>query len=182
MEKDSLVQRLRRREERAYEELIEEYGRLLWTVVSGILVGQGSREDAEEVVSDVFAELWKHPERFDPARGTIRSYLCIRARSMALDRLRALCRVALIPLDEAEPQVEDLAENLLASCTVHRIQELLNALNSPEREILTLRLLYDMKSGDIGKKLGLPMGTVYEKTRSGKEKLAAQLRKEGFYE
>lgn len=179
---DFSPQKLRRRDEATYEALISEYGRLLWTVVSGILSGKGSREDMEEVVADVFAELWEHPDRFDPSRGSLRSYLCIRARSMALDRLRAISRVTLIPLEEAEPETEELGQALLASCTVQRILALLKMLDSPEREILTLRLLYGMKSADIGRKLELPMKTIYEKTRSGREKLAAQLRKEGYYE
>lgn len=182
MDYNTLVRRLKRREDPAYEELIQEYGRLLWTVASGILSGKGTQEDVEEIVSDVFAELWANPERFDPDRGTIRAYLCIRARSMALDRLRVLSRVTFIPLEEAEPQTEDLAEALFSSCTVQRIHELLNGLDSPEREILTLKLLYGMKAPDIVRKLGIPIGTVYEKTRSGKGKLAAQLRKEGYYE
>lgn len=54
MEREALARALRRRDQRVYEELMEDYGRLLWTIVSGILSGVGTREDVEEVISDVF--------------------------------------------------------------------------------------------------------------------------------
>ena len=69
MEREALARALRRRDQRVYEELMEDYGRLLWTIVSGILSGVGTREDVEEVISDVFWELWRQPEQFDPKRG-----------------------------------------------------------------------------------------------------------------
>ena len=75
MEREALARALRRQDQRVYEELMEDYGRLLWTIVSGILSGVGTREDVEEVISDVFWELWRQPEQFDPKRGEIQTLL-----------------------------------------------------------------------------------------------------------
>lgn len=102
MEREALARALRRRDQRVYEELMEDYGRLLWTIVSGILSGVGTREDVEEVISDVFWELWRQPEQFDPKRGEIQTLLRVKAQSRAIDRLRKLCRAPTVPLEEAE--------------------------------------------------------------------------------
>ncbi|MFR8873154.1 MAG: sigma factor [Oscillospiraceae bacterium] len=102
MEREALARALRRRDQRVYEELMEDYGQLLWTIVSGILSGVGTREDVEEVISDVFWELWRQPEQFDPKRGEIQTLLRVKAQSRAIDRLRKLCRAPTVPLEEAE--------------------------------------------------------------------------------
>ena len=51
-----------------YQKLIDTYSKLLWTIAAGILSGGGSQEDVEEVVADVFIDLWKHPEAYEPQR------------------------------------------------------------------------------------------------------------------
>ena len=88
MDQNALARRLRKQDERLYEQLMANYGRLLWTIVSGILAGCGTKEDVEEVVSDVFVELWQNPHLFDPSRGEIKAFLCVKAKSRAIDRLR----------------------------------------------------------------------------------------------
>lgn len=181
MEQTALARSLRRRDPRVYEQLMKDYGRLLWTIVSGILTGAGTREDVEEVISDVFVELWQHPEQFDPKRGNIQSLLRVKARSRALDRLRRLCRIAATPLEEAEePASEDLLAELLNRRTVREVSRLLAAMEMPDREILTLRLLYEVRPADIAGKLNMPVTQVYERLRRGKSRLAAALRQEGY--
>lgn len=104
MDETTVVRRIRKGDPRVYDLLIEEYGRLLWTIVAGILVGNGTQEDVEEVVSDVFIALWQKPQAYDPARSSLRAYLCVMAKSRALDRLRRLCRAPVVSLDtEQEP-------------------------------------------------------------------------------
>lgn len=168
-------------EPEAYEALIQKYGRLLWTVASGILSGVGSREDVEEVISDVFVELWQHPEGFDPGKSSIKTFLCVKTRSRAVDRLRQLRRVEADPLEEAQSP-QDLLADLTAKATMAEIYRQLRAFPQPDGQILTLRLLYELKPSEIAGKLGLPVKQVYEKIRRGKARLADALQQEGYYE
>lgn len=183
MNETELTRDLRRRRASAYELLTRQYGRLLWTIAAGILHGVGTPEDVEEIVADVFVELWQKPEQFDPERSSLRTFLCVKARSRAIDRLRSLCRHGETPMDEVpEPYVEDVQQQLLQSCTVERVLAVLNGLTPPDREILTLRLVYELKPADIAAKLNIPVTQVYERIRKGKAQLIAVLRQEGYYE
>lgn len=181
MEREALARALRRRDQRVYEELMEDYGRLLWTIVSGILSGVGTREDVEEVISDVFWELGRQPEQFDPKRGEIQTLLRVKAQSRAIDRLRKLCRAPTVPLEEAEEASGgDLWECISQRDTVRAVCRLLRNTKQPDREILTLRILYGVKPADIAAKLHLPVQQVYERLRRGKNRLAESLRQEGI--
>lgn len=183
MNQSDLTRDLRRRKSAAYEQLMHQYGRLLWTIAAGILHGAGTPEDVEEVVADVFVELWRKPEQFDPQRATLKSFLCLKTRTRAIDRLRSICRRVETPMDETqEPYTDDLQRELLQRCTIERVQSLLAALDPPDGEILTLRLLYELKPADIAAKLDLPTAQVYERIRKGKARLTAILRQEGYYE
>jgi len=154
-----------------YQKLIDTYSKLLWTIAAGILSGSGSQEDVEEVVADVFIDLWKHPEAYEPQRGGIRTYLCLRARSLALDRLRKLIGRQTVSIEELDVSPFPLEDR----DTVLAVQEYLAQLPPPDGEILTLRLIYECKPALIAKKLRLPVTQVYEKIRRGKERLIAAL-------
>ena len=183
MDDEKLARQLAQGASRSLEEVIKAYGRLLWGIASGILCGVGTREDVEEVVSDVFVELWRNPSAFDPARGTLKSFLCVKCRTRALDRLRALLRRPVLSLEEEpEPAEDGLQEEFLSSLTVERINRYLDALPPPDGEILTLRLLYELRPAEIADKLGMPVREIYERIRIGKERLAAKLRQEGYHE
>lgn len=178
-----LIRELQRRKNAALELLMRRYGRLLWTVAAGILRDSGTPEDAEEVVADVFVELWQRPEQFDPGRSSLRSFLCMKTRSRAIDRLRSLCRRPELPMEQApEPSTDDLQRALLGSCTVERIRQMLEALPPPDRQVMTLRLLYELKPAEIAAKLELPVREIYDRIRKGKTQLRAALRQEGYDE
>ncbi len=70
--------------------VIEKYSRLLWPIASAVLEHVGSEQDVEECVADAFIYLWQYPEKFDPARGTLKNYLCLVVRSRAIDRYRQI--------------------------------------------------------------------------------------------
>ena len=89
---EKLIKRLKEHNTRAYEQLIDGYSRLLFTVCAGILHGVGTREDVEDVVADCFCEFWQNVQKYDPDRAGLKTYLCAIARSRAVDRLRLLCR------------------------------------------------------------------------------------------
>lgn len=161
------------RDPAVYERLMETYSKLLWTIAAGILSGSGSREDVEEVVADVFIGLWEHPETYQPQRGGIRTFLCLRVRSLALDRLRQLLGRSAVSLEDCSPAEPVI--DLDAQDTVLAVKAYLDGLPAPDREILTLRLLYELKPALIAAKLQLPVSLVYERIRRGRTRLIQTL-------
>jgi len=131
-----LATAIRNRDERAIDYAINKYSKLLWKVASAALAVYASAEEIEECVADVFIYLWQNPEKFDPSRGSLKSWLCILARSRALDRYRLLSRHSTIELSAAlSIPTADISENLIREEDISRLNAALDALGEPEREI-----------------------------------------------
>ncbi|MDO5409761.1 MAG: sigma-70 family RNA polymerase sigma factor [Lachnospiraceae bacterium] len=170
------------RKPEVYEELMQDYSRLLWTLAAGILNGYGSREDVEDVISDVFLSLWEHPEQFDEKRGSIKTWLCVKTRSTAIDCLRKKYREVLSAEETGEEwkQSGNLEEDtvflqFLEKQQTTKILMQIQNLEFPDREILMLRLIYEMKPALIAAKLNLPAAEVYSRIRTGKRRLKKSL-------
>ena len=89
---DDLAQRIRERNPEALETLITRYSREVFYFIRLVLDGVGVTQDAEECVNDLFVAVWQEIDAFDPGRGTLRTWLTMRAKYIALDRRRQLCR------------------------------------------------------------------------------------------
>jgi RNA polymerase sigma-70 factor (ECF subfamily) len=89
---DDLAQRLHERDPEALETLISRYSREVFYFIRLVLDGVGVIQDAEECVNDLFVAVWQEIDSFDPQRGTLRTWLTMRAKYIALDRRRQLCR------------------------------------------------------------------------------------------
>ncbi len=89
---DDLAKRLSERDPEALETLITRYSREVFYFIRLVLDGVGVAQDAEECVNDLFVAVWQEIESFDTGRGTLRTWLTMRAKYIALDRRRQLCR------------------------------------------------------------------------------------------
>lgn len=99
---EDLVQRLQQRDPEALETLISRYSREVFYFIRLVLDGIGVTQDAEECVNDLFVAVWQEIESFDPERGTLRTWLTMRAKYIALDRRRQLCRKQAYNLQAAD--------------------------------------------------------------------------------
>ena len=89
---EDLAQGLQSRDPEALETLISRYSREVFYFIRIVLDGVGVAQDAEECVYDLFMAVWQEIDTFDPQRGTLRTWLTMRAKYIALDRRRQLCR------------------------------------------------------------------------------------------
>ncbi len=89
---EDLAKRLHERDPEALETLISRYSREIFYFIRVVLDGVGVTQDAEECVNDLFVAVWQEIETFDSSRGTLRTWLTMRAKYIALDRRRQLCR------------------------------------------------------------------------------------------
>lgn len=159
-------------------DVIRKYSRLLWPIASAVLKNVGSEQDVEECVADAFIYLWQHPDKFDPGRGTLKSFLCIVARSRAIDRFRQLTKQGTLPLEEAVLSASvGLQEELLNRETKRELIAAVNALGEPGREILLRRYYYDQKPREIAVALGMTVkqvdNSLYRSKRQLRQALSA---------
>ncbi len=89
---EELAQRLHERNPEALETLISRYSREVFYFIRLVLDNVGVTQDAEECVNDLFVAVWQEIDTFDSDRGTLRTWLTMRAKYIALDRRRQLCR------------------------------------------------------------------------------------------
>jgi RNA polymerase sigma-70 factor (ECF subfamily) len=99
---DDLAQRLQQRDPEALETLISRYSREVFYFIRLVLDGVGVAQDAEECVNDLFVAVWQEIETFDQERGTLRTWLTMRAKYIALDRRRQLLRRQAHTIQSAE--------------------------------------------------------------------------------
>lgn len=89
---DDLALQLHKRDPEALETLISRYSREIFYFIRLVLDGIGVAQDAEECVNDLFVAVWQEIDTFDANRGTLHTWLTMRAKYIALDRRRQLCR------------------------------------------------------------------------------------------
>lgn len=178
MSDESVIRAVQNGEEQAINYVITKYSRLLWTVADAVLGVTAGVPEVEECVADVFIYLWEHPEKYDPKRGTLKSWLTMVARSRALDRWRSLQRSVALPLDGLAPIAACVgaADGLFAEETNHALYDALERLSREEREILKRRYFYEQKPREIALALGISVKQVNNRLYCAKQKLKTEMR------
>jgi len=139
---------------------------------------------AEEVLQEVFWQIWREAARYDPHRGSPEAWLIMRAKTRAIDRLRAMRRrdkTFVAPVDEAVASAPDLpAEN--PGVTAERrglVHSALEGLPEPQRRVVELAFFEGLTQSEIARRLGEPLGTVKTRARLGLERLRSMVKREG---
>ncbi|MFB8789482.1 MAG: sigma-70 family RNA polymerase sigma factor [Potamolinea sp.] len=134
IDESPLLERIAQLDQTALSELYDRYARVMYAVAFKIL---GSVEEAEEVVLDVFSQVWRTAARYNSTRGRVDTWLFMLTRSRALDRLRALQRLTkavTVSVDNAmmeSPSFSNPEEDLLIS--ERRAQVLAALASTPPR-------------------------------------------------
>jgi RNA polymerase sigma-70 factor, ECF subfamily len=126
--------------------------------------------DAEDVVQEVFVQVWRQASRYDPKRGSPEAWLCTMARTRALDRLR-----------RRSSRREETEENAPPSAAVPRneerlaVREALQGLSEDRRRALELAYYEGLTQTEIAFRLGEPLGTVKTRIRTAMIRLRERL-------
>jgi len=169
-----LVTAVGRGEHRALDELDRRHAGAVFAMAVRVLQ---SREMAEEVVQGVFIRLWSHPDLFDSARGSLRTFLLTQAHSQAVDVVRSeRARRAREERHAMCPRTSyDLEEEALSAVVGREIREAMAVLPEVERTAITLAYFGAHTYREVARILGVPEGTVKSRIRSGLGRLRVDL-------
>lgn len=155
----------------AIDTVIRRYSRLVWRVVSAVL-DPISVQDVEECVADVFVHLWAHPEKYDPDRGSLKTWLTVTAKSRAIDRYRELTRRRDVSIEDTPvSESEDSCQHVIRVEDSENLLSAVQQLAQPEKEIIVRRFFYEEKPRDIARALGLTVKSVDNHLYRAKQKL-----------
>jgi RNA polymerase sigma factor (sigma-70 family) len=162
-----LVRRIVYQDEAAFAALYRQLSGSVYALVLRITREIGS---AEEVVEDVFWQLWRQAPRYDAERGTVVAWVRRIARSRALDALRAqlsnpLRGAAELDDDESaafgdDRDADDPLQRLAGVRNAGQLEQALAALDPLRRQLVSLAFLRGCSQAEIAEQTGLPLGTV----------------------
>ncbi len=165
---------------------------LLYDETSSILFGLALRvledsADAEEVVLDVYQQVWKAHQTFDPERGGVLCWLTMMTRSRAIDRLRSAGarRARELPIEHGwdEPSSSPAPESESIFAQQRRIiRRALAALAPEQRQAIELAFFRGLTHGEVAERLGAPLGTIKTRIRIGMRRLRDELAPAGVAE
>ncbi len=133
-------------------------------------------DTAEEVVSEVYLQVWRQADRFDPARGNALAWLTILCRSRALDTLRknnTAPTIGAAPIGEVpEPEAADFPQDLLIALEQKSaVHAALEKLEPNQRQLLALAYFRGYSHSELAQFTGMPLGTVKTQLRRTISKL-----------
>ena len=128
-------------------------------------------QDAEELLIDVFFEVWDKRERFDATRGSPLAYLITLTRSRALDRLRSRSGPATASIENAESAApvsgDDQLDQAVAKEQREVVRKAMAALEPAQREAIEYSFFEGLSHSEIAARLNRPLGTVKTNIRQG---------------
>lgn len=159
------------RDETALAQLYDGYRVILFGLLMRIL---NNREEAEDVLQEVFLQVWRRAADFDENRGRPFTWLVTLTRSRGIDRLRTLAareRVATAGAKEESEAVSDAASDVFRSEQRDLVTSALAQLPDEQKRALMLAYFDGLTQSEIATRLGAPLGTIKTRMRTGMMKL-----------
>lgn len=173
----SLMERIAVGDPKALAELYARHAGLVFSLGLRVL---SDRADAEELLIDVFWEVWEKSARYDASRGSPVTYLSTLTRSRAIDRVRQRPRGKRMNLDQITAGRESVelspSAHALQDESAFEIRRVLNDLEANQRQAIECAFFEGLSHNEIAEKLGKPLGTVKTYIRQGLIRLREALR------
>ncbi|HYL92088.1 MAG TPA: sigma-70 family RNA polymerase sigma factor [Alphaproteobacteria bacterium] len=159
----ALIARLRAGDQAAMAAIYDRYSSIVYGVALRVL---GNTMAAEDVLQEVFIQLWRNPKAFDSARGRLAAWLAVIARNRAIDHLRK--RPIEDDIDELPISTGVNLENESAQrMAVEKVRNVMASLPQEQRRLLEMAFFEGMTHTEIAGKTGEPLGTIKTRIRAG---------------
>jgi RNA polymerase sigma-70 factor, ECF subfamily len=157
-----LMSRIRAGDEDALAALHDRYASVVYSVALRVL---GETTQAEDILQDIFIQLWRNPQRFDSSRGSLGAWLAVITRHRAIDQLRRR---------RPESDIEDvvisvdtrLEQSTDRSMAIAKVRAAVERLPVEQRQPLELAFFQGLTHSEIATKTGEPLGTIKTRIRS----------------
>ena len=157
-----LLERVQARDQAAMGEIFDRYSRMAYSISLRVLKDPAQ---AEDVMQDVFFQLWQNPRAFASERGSLGAWLAVVVRNRSIDAMRRRR-----PSDPVEDVVlasaADVAGEVEQSTMIERVRGVMKDLPPEQRESLELAFFGGMTHAEIAEKKGEPLGTVKTRIRA----------------
>lgn len=174
----ALIKRVADGDQSALTALYDSTSRLVFGLILRVV---GDRATAEEVVLDVYTQVWRQAANYDTKRGAPLAWIMTIARTRGIDRLRSSRhdtqnKDSLDSIGEARSTSASPEENTVLSERRNLVRSALDLLSAEQREVIELAYYSGLSHSEIALKLNQPLGTVKTRTRLGMMKLRDTLR------
>ena len=160
---NSLVSAVRSGDENAMAMLYDRYSSIVYSVALRVLGDTGA---AEDVLQEVFMQLWRNPGGFDSSRGNLAAWLAVISRNRAIDAVRK--RRPDTDIADVIVSVEpDLAGDAERARAMEKVRGALGAMPSAQRSALEMAYFEGLTHTEIAPKTGEPLGTIKTRIRAG---------------
>jgi RNA polymerase sigma-70 factor, ECF subfamily len=165
-----LVARLRAGDQQAMSELYDRYSSVVYGVALRILQDTGA---AEDLLQEIFLQLWRKPDAFDSSRGSLGAWLAVIARHRAIDRLRQRRPESDIA-DCVIAGGTDLRDETERSLVIEKVRVVMGEMSADQRTAMEMAFFEGLTHTEIAEKTGEPLGTIKTRIRSGLQMLRAR--------
>jgi RNA polymerase sigma-70 factor (ECF subfamily) len=171
----ALVVAIGRWREDALAEAYRRHGGAVYALARRVVRDAGI---AEEVVQEIFVRLWNSPDRFDPERGSLRSWLLAQGHGRSIDRLRSDSSRRLREERDAQRTADagyDVENEAWDLAVTDRVKDVMAALPDGERRAIELAYFDGYTYREVAKLLETPEGTIKSRIRAGLKRMRADL-------
>ena len=174
-----LLARITKRERAAFEQLYTRYSNILYATAMKFLKEDA---DAQDVVQDVFIQIWDKAKLYDPAKGKPLTWALTMTRNRSIDRIRAIQRRTRLRDDFEKETVADESAGIRealsgvdASEKTQILRDAVARLSPEQRKVIDLAFFGGLTQSEIADRLGESLGTVKARARRGLMKLKEHL-------
>ena len=159
----ALITAIRAGDQGAMGSLYDRYSSIVYAVALRVLQDAGA---AEDVLQDIFMQLWRNPGAFDASRGNMAAWLAVIARNRAIDSVRR--RRPENDLENVVVSVEpDMVSETDRGRVMDKVRGALQSMSLPQRSALEMAYFEGLTHSEIAEKTGEPLGTIKTRIRAG---------------